>query len=646
MIQNEPLRVELNDRFWGRQEELVRTAAIPYQWDALNDRAGSSEPSRAIRNFRIAAGLETGEFYGMVFQDSDVYKWLEGVGCSLQHHPDEHLKKLADETIELIGKAQQPDGYVNTYFTVKEPGKRWTNLFECHELYCAGHLMEAAVAYDRGTGERRLLDIACRFADYIGQVFGPEPGKLKGYPGHQEVEWGLIRLYRATGEKRYLDLAAYFLKQRGRTPCYFDEEWEKRGKVSYWSHQPSGRPSEGNLQYNQARLPVTEQDKAVGHAVRAVYMYTAMAALAAETGDETFTAACKTLWNDIQDAQLYITGGVGSTHHGEAFTFDYDLPNDTVYSETCASVGLIFFARNMLALEHRAAYADVMEQALYNVILSSMSLDGKHFFYVNPLEVWPEASEKDPGKAHVKAERQSWFGCACCPPNLVRLIESLTDYIYSAEGGTLFVDLFIGSRAALPETGFALRQESGLPDDGAVTLTVESGTPAPCTLALRRPGWCRQMSLSVNGERVEAEAGDDGYIRIRRAWKAGDTVRIAFDLPVEVLEANPLVRADAGKAALRRGPVVYCLEEADNGANLSALTLTAQSGLTARYEPDLLGGVTVVTGQAARRAQSGWDGRLYRPLALEEETVPFKAIPYYAWGNRGKGEMQVWTRWR
>lgn len=412
-------QIQIQDQFWNTYSDLVRETVIPYQWEALNDRVEDAEPSHAIRNFRIAAGLEQGEFGGWVFQDSDLYKWLEAVAYSLRHHPDQRLEKIADESIELIRQAQHDDGYLNTYFTIQEPGKQWTNLYEAHELYCAGHLIEAAVAYYQATGKRKLLDISCRFADLIDRMFGTKPGQIRAYCGHQEIELALIKLYGVTVEERYLNLSQYFIDERGKQPNYFIEEWERGSRTNIWSQ---GAP---NLEVYQSHLPVREQKVAVGHSVRAVYMCTAMADLARLTGDEGLKAACERLWSNTTGKQMYITGGIGSTHLGEAFTFDYDLPNDSVYAETCASIGLIFWARRMLQLEVKSEYADVLERALYNNVLGSMSMDGKHFFYVNPLEVWPEASLKNPDKHHVKPIRQKWFGCSCCPPNVARLLGSL-----------------------------------------------------------------------------------------------------------------------------------------------------------------------------------------------------------------------------
>ncbi|MDF2936874.1 MAG: hypothetical protein K0Q90_2247 [Paenibacillaceae bacterium] len=640
-------QVRITDGFWSDYLKLVREVVIPYQYETLHDRVPGVEPSHAIRNFRIAAGDEEGEFYGFVFQDSDVAKWLEAVGYSLAVHPDPELERRADEVIELVARAQQPDGYLNTFFTVKEPGKRWTNLTDCHELYCAGHMMEAAAAYYRATGKRKLLDVCCRFADHIADVFGTGEGQLPGYDGHQEIELALVKLYQATGEEKYLKLAQYFIDQRGVEPSFLVEEWKKRNGLGYWSAVPSKNPP--NVSYHQAHLPVREQETAVGHAVRAVYMYTAMADLAAYTGDEALLAACKRLWANIVHKQMYITGGIGSTHHGEAFTFDYDLPNDTVYAETCASIGLIFFASRMLRLEARSEYADVLERALYNTVIAGMARDGRHFFYVNPLEVWPKASRGNPGKHHIKPVRPGWFSCACCPPNVARLLSSLGEYLYTVNGDTLFVHLYIGGEADVEVGGglsAGLRLESSLPWEGRASLELSLPSAAAFTLALRMPAWCGAPQVSVNGEPVEVHACvRDGYAYIGRVWKTGDRVELDLPMEAQLVRAHPQLRANAGRVAIQRGPLVYAVEEADNGYGpLSALVVQRDAPLVAQFDDKLLGGAVVVEGQAVAEEESGWSGGLYS--ASQKKTVPvsFKAIPYYLWGNRGEGEMAVWLR--
>ena len=633
--------VTITDDFWSSYTDLVRNTVIPYQWEALNDRIPGAEPSYAIRNFEIAAGVRQGEFGGMVFQDSDLAKWLEAVGYSLATHPDKDLEAIADWTIDLIVSAQQDDGYINTYFTIKEPDKRWTNLQECHELYCAGHMMEAAVAYYEATGKRKLLDAMCRFADYIDTVLGPEEGKIHGYPGHQEIELALVKLHRVTGEEKYLRLAEYFIDERGKSPSFFEAEWKRRDGISHWS---KGRTPSPDLAYNQAHLPVREQSVAVGHSVRAVYMYSAMADLARLTGDPELLAACQRLWDNVTKRQMYITGGIGSTHIGEAFSFDWDLPNDTVYAETCASVGLIFFAQRMLAIHPKSEYADVMERALYNIILASMSRDGKCYFYVNPLEVWPEASDKNPDKRHVKSERQKWFGCSCCPPNVARLLASLGQYIYTASGDTVYAHLYIGSKADVEVAGsnVAISQTSRLPRDGWARFEVNVSAPTHFRLALRVPEWSEgDVRVMVNGLAHEGTV-EDGYLIVDREWLDADIVQVTFAMQPRLMQAHPNVRADAGRVSITRGPLIYCLESVDHAAPLSSLSLNPQSELRATLDDGLFGGTVVIEADGVAQNTAWGEDELYRPYAPESQPAKIRAVPYYVWGNRGTGEMTVW----
>ncbi|HEY8500336.1 MAG TPA: beta-L-arabinofuranosidase domain-containing protein [Clostridia bacterium] len=638
--------VKITDSFWSEYQKLVKEVVLPYQWEVMNDRVPEAEPSHVIKNLRIAAGLEDGQFYGFFFQDTDLAKWLEAVAYILQIYPDPELEKLADNAIDLVEKAQQPDGYLNTYFTIKKKGKRWTNLYECHELYTAGHFIEAGVAYYRATGKRKLLDIVCRFADYIDTVFGSEPGKLKAYDGHQEIELALVKLYKITGEKRYLELSKFFLDERGKEPFYFEIEWEKRGKVSEWDNSTNEKysPSQ-NRQYNQTHLPVREQKEAVGHAVRLLYMLTGMADAAKEYNDKSLLKACRNLWENIVTRQMYITGGIGSTSIGEAFTFDYDLPNDTIYAETCASIGLITFAHRMLQIENKSIYADVIEKALYNIIIGSMARDGKHYFYVNPLEVFPEASEKNPVKRHVKPGRQKWYSCACCPPNLARLIGSLGLYIFTKNSDTLFIHQYAACKAELEVAGSKIKvvQESAYPWNGEIKIEIVSDVQKEFNIALRIPGWCRKYSVELNGNRLETDnLVKEGYLYIRNVWNGNDQIHLTLDMPVEMMEANPLVRANAGKVALQRGPVVYCIEEEDNGDNLSALSILTEPEVD--YDPELFGGIYTIKTKGCRKLNDGWENKLYKPVGSKYIPVDIKAIPYYLWGNRTPGEMAVWIR--
>ena len=440
--------IKITDDFWSGMQNLVTDVVIPFQERVLNDDEPDVEKSHAIENFRIAAGLSDGEFYGMVFQDSDVAKWLEGAAYSLIIKPDKELEKRADDIIGIIEKAQQPDGYLNTYFTIKEPDHRWQNLLECHELYCAGHMMEAAVAYYDATGKDRLLKVMERMAGHIINRFGSD--KITGIPGHQEVEIGLMRMYHVTDNEEYKKMARYFLEERGKNPDFFKEEAQKRD----WKH--FGMIPE-DTKYNQSYATIYEQDEAVGHSVRAVYMYTAMADLAATDNDERLYKACRRLWDNMTQKKMYITGGIGSTVEGEAFTKEYELPNDMAYAETCASIGLVFFAKQMLRMDKSGEYADVMERALYNGIISGMQLDGKRFFYVNPLEVNPGVSGEIFGYKHVIPQRPGWYTCACCPPNLVRMVTSLGKYTWDEDEDTIYSHILIGKEAKLNKTDISVK---------------------------------------------------------------------------------------------------------------------------------------------------------------------------------------------
>ena len=632
--------VKLNAGLLAQKNKLVRKEVIPYQWQALNDELPDTEPSHAVENFKIAAGRSEGEFQGMVFQDSDVAKWLEAVAYQLTVNSDPELEKRADEVIDLIGEAQQEDGYLNTYFIVKEPEMKWKNLAECHELYCAGHLIEAAVAYYKATGKDKFLNIMQKNADLIESKFGPEADKLKGYPGHQEIELALIKLYEVSGKEKYRDLAKFFIDQRGKDPFYFDQEWEERGKIDHWDdfHQNVKRD------YYQAHAPVREQKEAAGHAVRALYMYSGMADVARVTGDQSLIGACKQLWDNTTSKQMYITGGTGSSVQGESFTFDYDLPNDTAYTETCAAVALVFFAQRMLHLEKKGEYADIMEKALYNGALSGMSQNGKRFFYVNPLEVQPEVCEQREDHKHVKPTRQKWFGCACCPPNLARLLASIGSYIYSQNEEQLFVNLYADNQSEFEFKGqnVEVSQKTNYPWDEEIEIKLKAEKEVEFELALRIPGWCRKAALQLNGKNIDlTEIIEAGYAKIKRKWQ-NDRIKLILKMPVEKIYANPEVREDIGKVSLQRGPIVYALEEVDNGKNLPAVYLADDAELKAEYKEDLLGGVTVVKGSAYKLDKDSFGSSLYSTQKPEFKQIEIQAVPYYTWDNRESGEMLVW----
>ena len=640
-------KLKVNDPFLGQYQQLVRDVVIPYQWEALNDRIAEAEPSHAIENFRIAAGQQAGEFYGMVFQDSDVAKWLEAVAWSLCQKPDAELEKTADEVIELIAAAQCEDGYLNTYFTVKAPGERWTNLAECHELYCAGHLIEAGVAFFQATSKRRLLEVVCRLADHIDSVFGPDDNQLHGYPGHPEIELALMRLYDVTQEPRYMALANYFVEQRGTQPHFYDIEYEKRGKTSFWNtYGPAWMVMDKS--YSQAHLPLAEQTTAVGHAVRFVYLMAGVAHLARLSKNEGKRQDCLRLWKNMVQRQLYITGGIGSQSSGEAFSSDYDLPNDTVYAESCASIGLMMFARRMLELEADSQYADVMERALYNTVLGGMALDGKHFFYVNPLEVQPKSLKFNHIYDHVKPVRQRWFGCACCPPNIARLLTSLGHYIYTPREEALYINLYVGNQVEIPvgEKTLRLRISGDYPWREQVKIVIESPSTVNHTLALRLPDWCEGPHITLNGAPVTQDIRQ-GYLHIHHLWQEGDTLMLTLPMPVRRVYGNPLVRHQAGQVALQRGPLVYCLEQADNGEALHNLLLPRDARFTVFEGKGLFARNMLIQAPGYRKhaenadAQNLWS--YDHPLATpHSQTLTF--IPWFSWANRGEGEMRIWVR--
>ncbi len=653
--------IQVTDRFLGGVMETVRQEVIPYQWAALNDEVEGAAPSFCMRNFKLAAKLgkkrraegqaslpiwPTSEFnlvpedmnameerfYGFVFQDTDFSKWIEGVGYSLAAHPDRELEKLADAAIDVVCDAQYEDGYLDTFYIINDPSKRLTNLRDHHELYCFGHLTEGAIAYYEATGKDKLLKAAIRFADYIAGEFGEEEGKRNGYPGHEIAEMALGRLYETTGERRYLKLAQYFIDQRGKKPYYFDKE------------RNVTRKDDGeDYFYHQAHRPVREQDEAVGHAVRGGYLYTAMAQVAKFTGDESLKRACEKLWDSIEQQKLYITGGIGGTPEGEAFSYNYHLPNDRMYNETCASIGLVFFARRMLEMSPESRYGDVMERALYNGILSGMALDGKSFFYVNPMEVEPEGCRRDAHRKHVALPRQKWFGCACCPPNICRLISSVAQYAYSENEDTLFMHLFCGAELekTVGNTTVTIQIESQYPWKDQVAVRFSMDKETTFTYAIRVPGWCEDFAVSINGEKAEGHV-EKGYLYLERTWNDGDVMQIILPMEPIFYQADTRVRDDIGKVALMRGPLVYCVEEVDNGNELGLLEVNATARVEVREEKGELGEIVTMKAKGRRIQPRHMDGlyQAYRPYEYENVTIQY--IPYYAWCNRGVGEMKTY----
>jgi len=590
--------VTVEDAFWAPRLKTAREKTLPanFKWCEDTGRMG---------NFAKAAGLAEGDFEGIYFNDSDVYKVIEGASYMLHAVPDPKLDAYLDDLIAKMAAAQQPDGYLNTYFTLVTPDKRWTDLPVKHELYCAGHLFEAAVAHYKATGKRSLLDVACRFADYIGTVFGP--GKRYGVPGHEEIELALVKLHQATGEQRYLDLAKFFVDERG-------------------NHE--NRKSYGD--YCQDHVPIREQNEIAGHAVRAMYLYSGVADVARLTGDGALVDMMGRIWNDVVLRKMYITGGIGPSAKNEGFTVAYDLPNDSAYAETCASIGMALWNHRLNLLHADAKYADVVERVAYNGLLSGIGLDGEHFFYVNPL-----ASR---GSHH----RQPWFGCACCPTNLVRWLPSLPGYVYAHGTGGLYVNMYVTGRGKVPgkKGAVTIRQETNYPWEGDVKLTVSVQKPQKLALNLRIPGWCEEYSIKIGSEAVNVPLSK-GYARIERKWSDGDQVELDLAMPVRRVRANPLVEADRGRVALQRGPVVYCLEGVDNAGRVLSMAFPPTAPVAAEHRPDLLGGVTVLTGRALARTPADWNGALYKSDAGFEE-VEFTAVPYCVWDNREPGPMVVW----
>ena len=610
-------QVTINDGFWKPRIEKVSKVTIPVCIEQTEVK------TPRIRNFEKVARKAGEKHEGIYYDDSDVYKALEAMAYSLKNHPDAALEKKADQWIDKIAAAQEPDGYLNTYYSLMGLEGRWTDM-EKHEDYCAGHLIEAAVAYYNTTGKRKLLDVAVRLADHMDATFRQQ--NRPWVSGHQEVELALVKLARTTGDKKYVELADWFLDQRGRG----------HGKGMIWSNPHMGP------KYCQDDVPVRDQKEITGHAVRAMYLYTGAADVGAAKNDAGYMQAMKTVWEDVVYRNMYITGGIGSSGSNEGFSHDYDLPNENAYCETCASVGMVFWNQRMNLLTGESKYVDVLERSLYNGALDGLSLSGDRFFYGNPLA------------SSGQYARSEWFGTACCPSNISRLVESLGDYVYAKSDNAIWVNLFVGSNTTIPlKSGkVQVTQQTGYPWEGMVQITVSPERKTKFPLLVRIPGWAQNQptpgttyrytdasteayTLSVNGKPAAATL-KDGYAVIERDWKKGDVVALSLPMPVRRIAATDSVKADRNRVALQRGPLVYCVEHVDNGGKAMNLIVPDGVQFTSAYQADLLGGV--VTLQAETPA-----------VAISEDgasvtTVPKKitAIPYYAWANRGKGQMQLW----
>ena len=640
--------IKIKDGFWTPFQDKVIDMVIPYQEKILRDQIEDAEKSHAIENFEIAAGLKKGEFYGMVFQDSDVAKWLEGASYSLVVRKDEKLQARMDAIIDVIEKAQQPDGYLDTYFIIKEPDKKWTNLLEGHELYCAGHMIEAGVAYHEATGKDKLLNVCKKLADHIDNVF--RIGKKPGYPGHQEIELALMKLYKATGEGRYLLLAKHFLDVRGVDIDFFKKEREARD-FEVFGMDPD------NHDYNQSFAPVRDQAEAVGHAVRAMYMYEAMSDVAAATGDETLLEACHRLWNNITSEKMFITGGIGSDGSLESFAKSYYLPNDVAYNETCAQIGMMFFTKKMLDAGDKpeGKYADIMDLLIYNSTISGMQYDGSKFFYVNPLEVNPGISGELFGHKHVVPERPKWYACACCPPNLVRMITSLGKYAWSVNKDEVYSHLLIGQETSFDACD--IQVESLYPWEGKVVYHVVKKTDG-LKLAIHLPGYVKKYKVLRQEQDVTSDtAFENGYLYFDNFANKED-IQISFDMDARFIYADNRVVADGLKVAIKRGPIVYCFEGVDNGENIQHLRLDRESKIELTSLYDTMSSIILSDNSTVTRdsLKSGYSlritgsrtsvttekGLLYTDDAPTVEKVTLTAIPYYMWGNRGLTQMRVW----
>jgi DUF1680 family protein len=611
-------KVRVNDDFWTPRLETNSKVTIAYTFDQC-------EQTGRISNFEKAAGLKQGKHEGIHFNDSDVYKIMEGAAYSLQVHPDAKLRRYLDNLIKVMAAAQWDDGYLFTFYSVpeKQPEKLWTNINTIHEQYCVGHMYEGAVAHYQVTGEKLFLNVATKNADLICNTFNAN--KRTDPPEHQEIEIGLCKLYRVTGDEKYLDQAKFFLDQRGRK---------------------GNRGPKGNVglygMYSQDHKPVTEQIRAVGHSVRAAYMYTGMADVAALTGKMEYVKAIDTIWKDVIDTKLYITGGIGAAGGHEGFGGAYELPNMTAYCETCASIANIFWNHRMFLMHNDAKYIDVLERVLYNAALSGISMKGDRFFYPNPLESTGQHA------------RSPWFGCACCPSNVARFIPSVPGYAYAFRDNDVYVNLFISSDATIETDNnkVKLTQQTQYPWKGAVNISVEPEKSGTFAIYVRIPGWAQnqplpsdlykfqkagheEAALKVNGRQVSLKI-DKGFARIERKWKKGDKIELNLPMPVRRVITHPNVRTNLGKVALQRGPIVFCLEWSDNDGKVLNLVIPDDASFKTESRPDLLNGVMVVTGKAQVVKRTNYGN------IMPAKEKQFTAIPYYAWAHRGRGEMTVW----
>ncbi|MGE5225060.1 MAG: glycoside hydrolase family 127 protein [Omnitrophica WOR_2 bacterium] len=601
--------VQITGGFWGKRQKTNRETSLHHGYRML-EQAGN------FNNLRLAAGAGTGEYQGFLFNDSDVYKWLEAAVIELANQPDAGLEQMADQAIAILADAQQSDGYLNSYFTTLKSGERWMDLDHGHELYCAGHLFEAAVSHHRATGKNHLLDIACRYADCIDRTFGP--GKREAACGHPEVELALVELYRETGERRYLNLASFFIDQRG------------KGRMKgYGTFGP---------EYHQDRVPVRAAQVVEGHAVRQLYLNAGVTDIYLETGEPALLSAMQRLWQDMTAYKTYLTGGFGSRGNGEAFGDAYELPSRGAYCETCAAIAAMMWNWRMLLATGEARFADLLERSLYNGFISGVALDGTHFFYTNPLESEGEHN------------RVEWFPCACCPPNLMRQIALVGNYLATTDPSGVQIHQYASARIEAgvnQDQKVALRMETDYPWDGKVKIILEEAGGSGWHLALRLPSGCQAAQLSINGSPVSLELVNGSYLVMDRAWRAGDEVELNLEMTPHLVAANPGVGAVRNCLAVQRGPLVYCFEQADQeaGREFSQLRLSPAGSLRSHWNEDLLGGIMQIEMQGLVEDPQVWIDHLYQPVTEDfspAQKTRLAAIPYYAWANRGPGKMRVW----
>lgn len=678
--------VEVTGGYWAKRQQLNRDITLPavlrfFQSsgrmdsmkglykpnpdgkDVLFDRANGREegyltPDGEIRKLTLSelqgdAPLLEGERVPRPHQywDSDVAKWIEGASYALLHEKNPDVEVIIDNIVDSYECIQEKDGYLNTYFTFVEPGKRFTNIQQKHELYCAGHMIEAAIAYYQATGKRKYLDIMCRYGDYIDSVIGPENHKLHAYPGHQELELALIKLYRITGKLNYLKLSQYMINERGNRPLYFDIESKRENRNP---NIPIGKGfdvrdgyAEGPYAHLQCALPLREQKEVVGHAVRMMYQCCGMIDVAVETNDKILLDLCKSLWDDVTLRKMHITGGVGPEPYGERFAFPYHLPNEQAYNETCAAIGFAMWAYRMLQVDLDSRYSDVLERLIYNGIISGLSHSGDSFFYSNHLGCTPQIyTNRIERQTRMMPLRQSDFPVSCCPANITRFIESISGYSMSKSDDSISIHLYMESTATiyLKNTQVRIEQKTTFPYDEEVRIAVFPESSVNFSMSLRIPDWSPGYRISVCGDSYHADV-HKGYVTITRNWMLGDEIVLILNMTPMLVEAHPLVQANCGKVAIQCGPFVYCLEEVDNGPNIHDITLESDTVFEKHFSTDLFGGTTYLTAQALRRSMKSWDKNLYKNATFEYEACSIKAIPYYLWSNRGLGEMTVWINY-